>query len=119
MTSQSPWARQPTLINPPSDDMKLREAFWRSSHVIAGSNWASSPNPISSSAISIFCRQLPLEIDFPFTTITTLDADLARILEPRAPRPDLRMDAVRTLRQAGVRVGVSCSPVVPGITDSP
>jgi len=52
-------------------------------------------------------------------TITTLDADLARILEPRAPRPDLRMDAVRTLRQAGVRVGVSCSPVVPGITDSP
>jgi DNA repair photolyase len=52
-------------------------------------------------------------------TITTLDVDLARILEPRAPRPDLRLDAVRALAQAGVRVGVSCSPVVPGITDSP
>ena len=52
-------------------------------------------------------------------TITTLNIDLARILEPRAPRPDLRMDAVRTLAQAGLRVGVSCSPVVPGITDSP
>jgi DNA repair photolyase len=52
-------------------------------------------------------------------TITTLDADLARILEPRAPRPDLRLDAVRTLAQAGLRVGISCSPVVPGITDSP
>jgi DNA repair photolyase len=52
-------------------------------------------------------------------TITTLDAELARILEPRAPRPDLRMDAVRALSQAGLRVGVSCSPVVPGITDSP
>ena len=52
-------------------------------------------------------------------TITTLDIDLARILEPRAPRPDLRLDAVRTLSQAGLRVGVSCSPVVPGITDSP
>jgi DNA repair photolyase len=52
-------------------------------------------------------------------TVTTLDVDLARILEPRAPRPDLRMDAVRTLAQAGLRVGVSCSPVVPGITDSP
>jgi DNA repair photolyase len=51
-------------------------------------------------------------------TITTLDVDLARILEPRAPRPDLRLDAVRTLAQAGLRVGVSCSPVVPGITDS-
>lgn len=51
-------------------------------------------------------------------TVTTLDTDLARILEPRAPRPDLRLDAVRTLAQAGLRVGVSCSPVVPGITDS-
>lgn len=52
-------------------------------------------------------------------TITTLNADLARILEPRAPRPDLRMDAVRTLAAAGLRIGVSCCPVIPGITDSP
>jgi DNA repair photolyase len=52
-------------------------------------------------------------------TITTLDTDLARILEPRAPRPDLRLDAVRALSNAGLRVGLSCSPVVPGITDSP
>src|SRR5580700_10580201 len=52
-------------------------------------------------------------------TITTLDVNLARILEPRAPRPDLRLEAVRALAQAGLRVGISCSPVVPGITDSP
>ncbi len=52
-------------------------------------------------------------------TITTLNTDLARILEPRAPRPDLRLDVVRALSRAGLRVGVSCSPVVPGITDSP
>src|ERR1700689_3849924 len=52
-------------------------------------------------------------------TITTLDAELARILAPRAPRPDLRLDAVRALNEAGLRVGVSCSPVLPGITDSP
>ena len=52
-------------------------------------------------------------------TITTLNVDLARILEPRAPRPDLRLDAVRALSAAGLRVGVSCSPVLPGITDSP
>ena len=51
-------------------------------------------------------------------TITTLDTNLARILEPRAPRPDLRMDAVRALSQAAIDVGVSCSPVLPGITDS-
>jgi DNA repair photolyase len=52
-------------------------------------------------------------------TITTLNVELARILEPRAPRPDLRLDAVRALSKAGFRVGLSCSPVVPGITDSP
>ena len=52
-------------------------------------------------------------------TVTTLDTDLARILEPRAPRPDLRLAAVRALSAAGIRVGLSASPVLPGITDSP
>jgi DNA repair photolyase len=51
-------------------------------------------------------------------TVTTTDAALARILEPRAPRPDLRMNAVRELNHAGVPAGVICAPVLPGITDS-
>ena len=51
-------------------------------------------------------------------TITTTDAALARVLEPRAPRPDLRFEAVRKLRAAGIRTGVLCSPVLPGITDN-
>ena len=52
-------------------------------------------------------------------TITTTDADLARILEPRAPRPDLRLEALKKLRDSGIRAGVICAPVLPGITDSP
>jgi len=52
-------------------------------------------------------------------TITTLKADLARILEPRAPRPDLRLEAVRELTGAGLNAGVICAPVLPGITDAP
>ena len=52
-------------------------------------------------------------------TITTLKTELARILEPRAPRPDLRMEAVQKLNQAGISAGVSCAPLMPGITDSP
>ncbi len=52
-------------------------------------------------------------------TITTLNVELARILEPRAPRPDLRMEVVRKLNDAGIATGVSCSPVIPGITDAP
>jgi DNA repair photolyase len=52
-------------------------------------------------------------------TITTVNIDLARRLEPRAPRPDLRLEAVRQLNLAGVPAGVICAPVLPGITDAP
>ncbi len=51
-------------------------------------------------------------------TVTTPDAELARKLEPRAPRPDLRLRTVQHLRQAGLRVGILNSPLLPGITDS-
>jgi DNA repair photolyase len=51
-------------------------------------------------------------------TVTTVNAKLARILEPRAPRPDLRIRTVAELRQAGLRAGVLCSPLMPGINDS-
>ena len=51
-------------------------------------------------------------------TITTMDSALARILEPRAPRPDLRMEAVTRLNREGIPTGVICAPVLPGITDS-
>ena len=51
-------------------------------------------------------------------TITTPNAALARLLEPRAPRPDLRLRTVARLRQAGLRAGILCSPLLPGITDT-
>ena len=52
-------------------------------------------------------------------TITTLNIKLARILEPRAPRPDLRLHALTKLVHSGLNAGVICAPVLPGITDSP
>ena len=51
-------------------------------------------------------------------TITTTDATLARKIEPRAPRPDLRFEALGKLRAAGITAGVLCSPLLPGINDS-
>jgi DNA repair photolyase len=51
-------------------------------------------------------------------TVTTMNAKLARVLEPRAPRPDLRVRTLKQLREAGLRAGVLCSPLMPGITDS-
>ena len=53
-----------------------------------------------------------------YITVTTMNSDLARITEPRAPRPDLRLEAVRKLNQAGISAGVICAPVLPGITDN-
>ena len=50
-------------------------------------------------------------------TVTTMRARLARLLEPRAPRPDLRLDAIRKLREAGLNVGVNAIPILPGLTD--
>ncbi len=50
-------------------------------------------------------------------TVTTTDRVLARTLEPYAPRPDLRLQAVRELAQAGLRVAVTASPVLPLISD--
>ena len=51
-------------------------------------------------------------------TVTTMNEQLARTLEPRAPRPDLRISTLARLRAAGIRTGVLCSPLMPGITDS-
>ena len=50
-------------------------------------------------------------------TVTTLRPRLARVLEPRAPRPDLRLAAIQKLREAGIAVGAMASPLLPGITD--
>jgi DNA repair photolyase len=50
-------------------------------------------------------------------TVTTLRTRLARLLEPRAPRPDLRLEAVSKLRAAGINVGVNAMPILPGLTD--
>jgi DNA repair photolyase len=50
-------------------------------------------------------------------TVTTLDRRLARVLEFRAPTPELRLKALRSLREAGIVAGVNIAPVLPDITD--
>ncbi|MDH1630278.1 PA0069 family radical SAM protein [Pseudomonas mosselii] len=51
-------------------------------------------------------------------SLTTLDDELKRTLEPRAAAPKARLRAIRVLREAGVPVGVLCSPMIPMINDS-
>jgi DNA repair photolyase len=50
-------------------------------------------------------------------SVTTLDAKLQRILEPRTSAPEARLDALKQLRRAGIPTGVMVAPVIPGIND--
>lgn len=51
-------------------------------------------------------------------SITTLDNELAGKMEPRTSRPAKKLDAIRKLSDAGIRVGVNIAPLIPGLTDS-
>jgi DNA repair photolyase len=51
-------------------------------------------------------------------SITTLDPELARRLEPRAASPLRRLATIHQLAEAGIPVGVLASPLIPGLTDS-
>jgi DNA repair photolyase len=50
-------------------------------------------------------------------SVTSLDRELARRMEPRAARPDRRIETIRTLSAAGVPVAVMVAPVIPGLND--
>lgn len=52
-----------------------------------------------------------------FISITTLDKKLARVMEPRASRPDLRLAAIESLAKANIPVGVMAAPIIPGLND--
>jgi DNA repair photolyase len=51
-------------------------------------------------------------------SVTTLDPKLARIMEPRAPRPERRLDALRALSAAGIPTSVMVAPVIPAVNDA-
>jgi DNA repair photolyase len=52
-------------------------------------------------------------------SLITLDRELARRIEPRAPTPESRLRALRRLSAAGIEAGVNIMPVLPGLTDRP
>lgn len=52
-----------------------------------------------------------------FVSVTSLDGDLARQLEPRAPQPARRLATIEALSMAGIPAGALVAPVIPGLTD--
>jgi DNA repair photolyase len=52
-----------------------------------------------------------------FVSVTTVDRSLARRMEPRAPTPERRLEAIEKLAAAGVPVGVMAAPIIPAVND--
>jgi DNA repair photolyase len=52
-----------------------------------------------------------------FVSVTTLDKELARDMEPRASAPHRRLEAIRALASAGIPTGVMSAPMIPGLND--
>lgn len=50
-------------------------------------------------------------------SVTTLDRNLARVMEPRTSQPYRRLEAIKKLAEAGISVGVNVAPIIPGLTD--
>ena len=61
-------------------------------------------------------RRSRIQVNF---SVITLNRRLQRILEPRAPRPGLRLRALNTLARAGIRCNILMMPMIPGLTDDP
>jgi DNA repair photolyase len=53
-----------------------------------------------------------------FLSVTSLDPELARVMEPRTSIPSARLRAVKTLAAANIPVGVMAAPIIPGLNDS-
>lgn len=68
--------------------------------------------------IDILAPMAALNLARVLISITTLDKDICRTLEPRAAAPHRRLQAIRSLHEAGIPVGVMTAPIIPVLTDA-
>jgi DNA repair photolyase len=67
--------------------------------------------------IDLLARAAERQQVYVMVSLTTLDADLCRKLEPRAAAPWRRLQTIRRLREAGVPVGVNVAPIIPFVNE--
>ena len=78
-----------------------------------------SKSPLITRDIDVLSRIARISDLTVHISLITLNRELARRLEPRAPTPEARVRALTRLREAGIDAGINCMPVLPGITDNP
>jgi DNA repair photolyase len=79
--------------------------------------WIVTKNRLVTRDIDILINLAKHEAAAVIVAVTTLDAELARVMEPRATAPAGRLQAIRELSAAGIPTGVLLAPVIPGLTD--
>jgi DNA repair photolyase len=67
--------------------------------------------------LDLLAPMAALNLAHVYVSVTTLDADLARTMEPRTATPQARLRAIRELAAAGVPVGAMVAPIIPGLND--
>ena len=127
MTSRSPKPGESIVIGSATDPYQPAERRFRVTRQILEALTATrglrltiiTKSPLVTRDVDVLARLTQRGKLGVHITITTLDRELARQLEPRAPTPEARLRAVRRLADAGIEVSVNCMPVLPGITDHP
>ena len=76
-------------------------------------------SPLVTRDLDLLCRIHARSRISVHVSLITVDRELARRIEPRAPTPEARLRGIARLRSRGIEVGVNVMPVLPGITDSP
>ncbi len=91
----------------------LLETLWRARHPVA----IVTKSNLVLRDLDILAPMAAARLARVHVSVTTLDPALARKLEPRAPRPRLRVEAIRGLAAAGVPTGVLAAPMIPALND--
>ncbi|MDR7481960.1 MAG: radical SAM protein [Armatimonadota bacterium] len=120
------WAREEVHIGTATDPYQPAEGVYRLTRQIleALRDFRTPASVVTRSTMVVRDRDLLRQLaDGPGATvclsIATVDAALAREIEPDVPPPRRRLDALRALAEAGIPVGVLLAPVLPGLTDAP
>ncbi|MFQ5774482.1 MAG: PA0069 family radical SAM protein [Kiloniellaceae bacterium] len=92
---------------------RILEALWRARHPVA----IVTKSHLVERDLDILAPMAAARLVRVMVSVTTLKPALARTMEPRAPRPALRLAAVRGLAEAGVPVGVLAAPMIPALND--
>ncbi len=126
-TSRAPRAGESVVFGSATDPYQPAERQFRVTHRILVVLTATrglriginTKSPLVTRDVDVLARLAVRGSVSVHVSLITVDRELARRLEPRAPTPEARLRSIRRLADAGITVGVNCMPVLPGITDHP